>query len=221
MSDGPHKSLPLRPRYKRVAEWAYKPAFSIAEVCEASESALVRDANIELRGVIRQLTDIVDGSDLFSRHPEEVQRRLGELRDDPAVHPLAASAIECTQMAVSQGLQGSDALQDGIATALSERLDANSRTIEEHYLSDCGRGAGRIIRERMGEVCAIMMEDGSFSRIARSLLGDRTASITKTPTARDSLDDGVSLCKFSKANTRHLRLLSSNTEVGPQVAGNQ
>ncbi|TPK85700.1 hypothetical protein FJ936_09175 [Mesorhizobium sp. B2-4-13] len=193
MSDGPHKSLPLRPKYRRVAEWAYKSAFAIPEVCEAAESALVQDANMELRGVIKQLVDIVEGSDLFSRQPDELQRQLYELRDDPAVHPLAASAIECIQMAVQEGLQGRDAVQSGIATALSERLDANARTTEEHYLAERGPGAGRTIRNRMGEVSAGMHENGSFTRIARSLLGDGTVAITRTPAVRDGLDEGVSL----------------------------
>ncbi|MGX9181966.1 hypothetical protein [Mesorhizobium sp. BHbdii] len=193
VSDGPHKSLPLRPKYRRVAEWAYKPAFSISEVCEATESALVQDANMEVRGVIRQLIDIVDGGDLFSRQPDELQRQLQELRADPAVHPLAANAIECTQMAVQQGLQGRDAVQDGIVTALSERLHANARTTEEHYLVERGPGASRTIRNRMGEVSARMNENGSFARIARSLFGDSTVAITRTPAARNGLDDGVSL----------------------------
>ncbi|RWB50980.1 hypothetical protein [Mesorhizobium sp.] len=193
MSDGPHKSLPLRPKYRRVAEWAYKPAFSISEVCEAAEAALVQDANMEVRGVIRQLIDIVDGDDLFSRQPGELQRQLQELRDDPAVHPLAATAIECTQMAIQQGLQGRDALQDGIVTALSERLHANGRTTEEHYLIERGPGASRTIRNRIGEVSATMNQNGSFTRIARSLFGDGTVAITRTPAARNGLDDGVSL----------------------------
>lgn len=193
MSDGPHRSLPLRPKYRRVAERAYKPAFSIPEICEAAESALVRDAGIELRNVVRQLIDIVDGADLFSRQPDEVQRRLRELRDEPAAHPLAASAIDCTEMAVRQGLQGRDAIQDGIATALSERLDANGRTTEEHYLSERGQWASRTIRNRMAEVSARMNEDGAFTRIARSVLGDRSVVVTQAPAVRDSLDDGVAL----------------------------
>jgi hypothetical protein len=193
MSDGPHKSLPLRPRYRRLAEWAYKPAFSLSEVGEAAEAAVARDANIELRSMVRQLSDIVCGSDLFGRDPTEVQRRLRELRVDPAVHPLAANAIECTQMAIQQGLQGNTALEEGIATALIERLQSNGRTTEEHYLSERGHKASRAIRERMAEANSLMQESGTFSRMAKSLLGDRSASVAKAPTVRDSLDDGVAL----------------------------
>lgn len=193
MSDGPHKSLPLRPKYKRVAERAYKHAFSIAEICEVAESALFGDANIELRGIVRQLIDIVSGSDLFSRDPAQIQRQLKELRVDPAVHPLAASATECTEMAIRQGLDGFAALEDGVSTALSERFNANGRTTEEHYLVERGNGASRFIRERMWNVSTAMEESGSFVRIARSLLGDRSVSVTRIPAARGGLDDGVAL----------------------------
>ncbi|QRI63773.1 hypothetical protein JQ506_01805 [Shinella sp. PSBB067] len=193
MSDGPHRSLPLRPKYRRMAERAYKPAFSLQEVCEAAEAALVQDASIEVRNVIRELIDIVDGADLFSRQLDEVQRRLQELRDDPAVHPLAANAIDCTEMAVRQGLEGRAAIEDGIATALCERLDANGRTTEEHYLSERGNRASRTIRDRMTDVSASMSAGGSFTRIARSLMGDRSVPVLRAPASRSGLDDGVAL----------------------------
>ncbi len=193
MSDGPHKSLPLRPKYRRVAERAYKPAFSISEICETAEAALIGDARMELRSVVRQLIDIVSGADLFSRDSTEVQRQLKELRVDPAVHPLAASTAECTEMAVRQGLSGYAALEDGVATALSERLNANGLTTEEHYLAERGNGASRVIRERMRSVSATMEESGTFFRIARSILGDRSVLVTRLPAARGGIDDGVAL----------------------------
>ncbi|MBY3512663.1 hypothetical protein HFN76_10465 [Rhizobium laguerreae] len=193
MSDGPHKSLPLRPKYKRMAERAYKPAFSIADVCEAAEAALMRDAVIELKEAVGQLRAIVDGTDLFSRQPQLQNRRLQEKRDASAGHPLAASVIECTQMAIRDGLEGQRALEVGIATALSERLTANGRTSEEHYLAERGQRACSVIRNRMSEVNAAMDASGAFARMARSIVGDSNVSVIRAPAVRDGLDEGVSL----------------------------
>lgn len=193
MSDGPHKSLPLRPRYKRFAEWAYKPAFDIPQVCEAAEAALIRDVNIEVAPVLRQLLRIADGDDLLSRHPDLVQSQLQALRDDPIVHPLAASVIECTQMAVQQGFQGRDAVQEAIGTALGERLAANARTTEEHYLMEAGPRASLSIRSRMNEAIDAMANSDSFSHMARGILGDTTANVRRAPAVRDGLDEGVQL----------------------------
>jgi hypothetical protein len=43
MSDGPHKSLPMRPGWKKVAECASKEAFTSNEVCEAINAAIAQD----------------------------------------------------------------------------------------------------------------------------------------------------------------------------------
>ncbi|KQV41236.1 hypothetical protein [Rhizobium sp. Root1204] len=193
MSDGPHKSLPLRPRYRKLAEWASKPAFAITQLCEAAEAALLRDATIELAPAMRQFMSIVDGNDLFSRLPDLVQGQLSQLRDDPAIQPLAASAIECAQMAVHAGLNGRDAVREAVATALTERLSANSRSSEEHYLVKEGRGASLDIRVRLAQTVDAMDANGSFSRMALSIIGDTSATVLRAPSVHDGLDEGVPL----------------------------
>ena len=35
MSDGPHRSLPMRPRWKKVAEYAGNEAFPLEDICDA------------------------------------------------------------------------------------------------------------------------------------------------------------------------------------------
>ncbi|MBY3251216.1 hypothetical protein HFN97_20715 [Rhizobium laguerreae] len=191
MSDGPHKSLPLRPKYKRLAEWAYKPAFPVEQVCEAAEAAILHDARTELAPVVARIVRIADGEDLLTRLPGFVQEQLRALRDESSLSPLAASAVECIVMACQQGLQGRDAVQEGVDTALRERLAANARTTEEHYLVEAGRRASLNMRERMNKTMNAMDANGSFSRIARSVIGDKTAAVSRAPVVRDSLEEGV------------------------------
>lgn len=190
MSDGPHKSLPLRHGYQRVAAWAFKPAFSINQVGEAAEVALLRDVAIEVAPTLRQLVAIADGQDLLSL-ASSINDQLDRLRVDPAVDALAASAVEGAQMAVKEGYRGIVALEKGLASALSERLAAGGRAMEEHYLVKLGPGACQRIRRRISETIGHMNANGTFARMAKSILGDRSVSVARTPTIHDGLDQGV------------------------------
>ncbi|SEI15023.1 hypothetical protein SAMN05216228_102892 [Rhizobium tibeticum] len=192
MSDGPHKSLPLRHGYQRVAAWAYKPAFGIQQVSEAAEAALMRDVGLEVAPALKQLVTIVDGWDLLTL-ASSANEQLDRLRFDPSVQPLAASAIEATQMAIAEGHAGLAAVEKGLAASLGERLAAGARAIEEHYLVKAGPGACQLIRRRLGETIGEMTAGGTFDRMAKSILGDRTVKVTRSPTVYDGVDQGPPL----------------------------
>lgn len=190
MSDGPHKSLPLRHGYQRVAAWAYKPAFSVNQIGEAAESALLRDVAIEVTPTIKSILAIVDGQDLLSL-ASTVHDQLDRLRVDPAVDSLAANAVEGAQMALREGYSGLVAFEKGLASALAERLAAGGRAMEEHYLVKAGSGACQQMRRRMNETIVHMTNIGTFDRMAKSILGDRSVSVARTPTVHDGVDQGV------------------------------
>ncbi len=190
MSDGPHRSLPLRHGYQRVAAWAYKPAFSVNQIGEAAESALLRDVAIEVSPTIKSLLAIVDGQDLLSL-ASSMNDQLDRLRVDPAVDTLAANAVEGAQMALREGYGGLVALEKGLASALAERLAAAGRAMEEHYLVKAGPGACQQMRRRMNETITHMTNSGTFDRMTKSILGDRSVSVARTPTVYDGVDQGV------------------------------
>lgn len=190
MSDGPHKSLPLRHGFQRVAAWAFKPAFSVNQIGEAAEVALLRDVAIEVAPTLKQIVAIADGQDLLSL-ASSMNDELDRLRVDPAVDTLAASAVECAQMALNEGYRGIVALEKGLATAMSERLAANGRAMEEHYLVKLGPGACQQMRRRINDTIGHMNSNGAFDRMAKSILGDRSLSVSRTPTVHDGLDQGV------------------------------
>ena len=190
MSDGPHKSLPLRHGYQRVAAWAFKPAFSVSQIGEAAEAALLRDVAIEVAPTLKQIVAIADGQDLLSL-ASSMNDQLDRLRVDPAVDALAASTVEGAQMAVKEGYRGIVALEKGLAAALSERLVAGGRAMEEHYLVKLGPGACQQIRRRISDTIGHMNSNGTFDRMAKSILGDRSVSVARTPTLHDGLDQGV------------------------------
>ncbi len=64
MSDGPHRSLPLRPHWKTLARRAAKAAHSPDEVAEALPFALKREL---LQAPLNQIREVLNGSTLFPR----------------------------------------------------------------------------------------------------------------------------------------------------------
>jgi hypothetical protein len=80
MSDGPHRSLPMRPGWKRVAECGDKDAFEGEEISNAIVSALQRDCRTEtiegrIDGIYRAFCD--QEASLFK---DQITPRLESLR---------------------------------------------------------------------------------------------------------------------------------------------
>jgi hypothetical protein len=78
MSDGPHRSLPMRPSWRKVAERCDKRAYTAEEISHALGPALERDCRDDmtpefLRGVRR----VVEEPSLF---PNDAAQRLETLR---------------------------------------------------------------------------------------------------------------------------------------------
>lgn len=191
MSDGPHRSLPLRPKWREVAKRASKDAFDTDSVREALEPALLGDCRAELPSrLIGQISSIVEGGDLLSQTTADQLVNLRNLRDDPSVTPLAANVIECVMMSLSQGNEGKDALANGIETALFERAMSNARTTEEHYKEEASAYQGSKVRQQLGNAI-----DGAdcFGRIAASIIGDAAAQVTPTIPVHDGIEEGPPL----------------------------
>jgi hypothetical protein len=65
MSDGPHRSLPMRAGWKRTAEQADKPAYSAAEVSDAMCRAVEDDWRAEISdSCVRRLGQILGDQQL-------------------------------------------------------------------------------------------------------------------------------------------------------------
>ncbi|PCJ04636.1 MAG: hypothetical protein COB16_17950 [Rhodobacteraceae bacterium] len=191
MSDGPHRSLPLRPKWREVAKRASKDAFDFVSVREALEPALLGDCRAELPSrLIGQISSIVEGGDLLSQTADDQQASLLNIRDDLSVNPLGASVIECVMMSLSQGNEGKDVLEDGIKTALFERAMSNARTIEEHYKEKASAFQGSKVRQQLGEAI-----DGAdcFGRIAASIIGNAAAQVTPKIPVHDGVEEGPPL----------------------------
>lgn len=145
MSDGPHRTLPMRRHWKDLAERAAKAAFSPDQVCEALPLAVMRDM---LEAPIGGMRDILDNRtpDLFPTH--QVQR-LEKLRSSCRGSAVANLAIDCAIAAVQSGLRGQTALNSTLQGAIEETVRRAVRSIEEHYQREARPRSANYVRVRL------------------------------------------------------------------------
>lgn len=129
MSDGPHRSLPMRRHWRDMAERAAKAVHSETEVCETLIFALKRDI---LEAPIDGMREILDSRkpSLFPTHQLE---QLEELRMTCRGSAAANVAIDCAIEAIQNGLRGHAAIQSALQNALDEVMKSAFRGMNEHY----------------------------------------------------------------------------------------
>lgn len=189
MSDGPHKSLPMRRGWKRLAKRADTKAFSPDEVADALPAALGQDWAADVQpGFTRRLQDILVKSDddLFGDRRID---RLNAERADAAGRPLAGVLIDCLIHEIDQGRSGDDALKEAAANALSDRAARGARQVEEHYQRESGHRRADRVRGRLE--AGVAMTD--MRSLAQRLLGAACEQRVRAPARQDGLDDGVRL----------------------------
>ena len=143
MSDGPHRSLPMRSHWKDVAQRAARPAFSPDQVCEALSHALKRDI---LEAPIKAVRDILGSDTLF---PEMRTEQLESLR---ATCPGSASAtlvIDSAIEAACNGLMGDAGTRAALKSALEGAELSALRGIEEHSQREMDPRSTRFVRDRL------------------------------------------------------------------------
>lgn len=172
MSDGPYRSLPMSPKWKRAAKRAFLPSFSVPEISEALQQAAERDCRAELsEGLVRQVTALVIG-------PEEPASSTME-------HGLVKNAID----ALHDGLSGQAALQQAAEASVSDRLLSGSRQIEEHMHRESSDSRARDTRARLNEA----YNGVDLSGVARILLRAPDAPPRIKSVVYSGLDDGAPL----------------------------
>ncbi|MCX7322630.1 MAG: hypothetical protein NT113_25225 [Hyphomicrobiales bacterium] len=137
MSDGPHKSLPMRRHWKDLAERAAKAAYSADEVCEALPVALQRDLREAPLTAIRDILSGDQGS-LFANN--EIER----------LESVACNVvIDCAIQAVSGGLTGEAAYRATLENACEAQVRSQFRSVEEHYHREASARSARYVRDRL------------------------------------------------------------------------
>ena len=187
MSDGPYKSLPMKPRWRRAAKCAYQEAYSSEEVAEAVTRASHADWRAEVRqSLVAAIAEAVSPSGQQALFADQALRDLAALR---CASPMEASFIRNAVDAVQGGLRGAEAVQAAAEGALSDRLLCNYRQVEEHVYRDDGIHSARFMRNRFETAHAKV----DLTGLARAALRTGDPLPRRTRTAHTDLDAGVSL----------------------------
>lgn len=187
MSDGPYRSLPMKPRWKRAAKRAYTEAYSSEEVADAIKGACHADWRSEvLPALVSAVTKIVAPNGQQPLFQDGMVEALKELRG-ACVSPLAASFLQCTIDAVGKGKSGTEVVELAAQDAMTDRLLRNYRQVEEHVRrDDCNRSAN-FVRARLeaahskldlaGLASAAMKTGSPLSRRNRASVSDLDAGV--------------------------------------------
>jgi hypothetical protein len=183
MSDGPHRSLPMRRPWKTVAECADNAAFEVEEIREFILPALENDCRREMR---REFLDDLrkvcadQEASLFKTNMRPVLEGLRRTANVGMERLVLDHAIHVA----ANGTSGR-----GVAEkAVNDRGASGIKQVEEHYLRKSSAKRTHNVRDRMEQ--AVTGTD--FESMARRLLDGRQKSAPK-PSKRQGLDDGVKL----------------------------
>lgn len=183
MSDGPHRTLPMRRPWRDLAERAATPAYSPDEVNAALPLAL-RDEFRE--APLAEVADILRGERQGSLFREERSHQLNALRASYPGSVVATTLIECALEAVADGLQGESALHIAVTNALKAHGRTGGRQIEEHYQRN--RSHGNELRDRLLRA----RKHCRYDALASELLSEGQAGDVR-PHRRSGIDEGPQL----------------------------
>lgn len=186
MSDGPHKSLPMRRRWQLVAERADKRSYAVAEITDVMVLALEQDCRDEMSPeFLAGLRRVAQEPFLFR---EGAAARLESLR------PLACSGLGRAVVDNVGPLSGADiedwlVLHESLKAAIQERAVRAIRQVEEHYLREATAPRANNVRGRAEHSIASANLDALVARV----LSAQPVPVPRAPAKQTGLDDGVTL----------------------------
>lgn len=187
MSDGPYKSLPMAPWWKKVAQAAENPAHSPEELRDLLVEAAARDMRRSLPcQLVREVFNALESSasDLFG----DPKSSLAGL-EDSAVGPMARLFMDAVaRQCVRDGLDPEAAVKNAIMETAADGALCGVRQVEEHYRREAKPDSSDAVRNRLlGARCTA---DFSGLKVDRN-----TGSIASSGQVirRSGLDDGVDL----------------------------
>ena len=189
MSDGPYKSLPMKPRWRRVAKCAYQEAYSQDELVESVTRASHADWRAEVRSSmlasVNAIVLSVGQQALFS------DQKLSDLQvlQRSCASPMEASFVRNIVDAVQGGRLGTDAVQFATEESLSDRLLCNYRQVEEHVRRDDNIANANFIRARFEAA----HDQVDLARLAGAVLRTGAPLARRVRAASTGLDAGVPL----------------------------
>lgn len=191
MSDGPHKSLNMKPGWKKLAERADQTAFEPEQVAEKILPALEEEWHEDgcgelIRNIRNLLGDSRQTSFLANDKAAELEAARRELSAGRGLPRLIFDHV--VQM-LAKGHEGTDALNQGVRNALCERAARGALQVEEHYIRKSNETRAANVRMRINDAVSRAPID-AFARRAVGLEANVPARASQK---QNDLDDGVRL----------------------------
>lgn len=158
MSDGPHRSLPMRRHWKKFAERASKRSYSLEDVAAVLPSALMRDFK---EAPIKEVHDILVGDGQIPLFHQDSADQLERLRRICRGSTVGYAVIDCAMEASANGLTGEAAYNAAVINASKAHSRAVFHQIEEHFRRK-EPGSQFNLRSRMNDACS-QVSFGSFA----------------------------------------------------------
>ncbi len=186
MSDGPWKSLQMRPHWKQVAKRAENGAFSIAELSGALEVAVLKEAEeLPLEAVCRAVVPSDQGV-LFG---PDLDGKLEALRRDHPGSKLMQMFLSCLRDQNASGSSGHDMVERALADTLTECTLDHSRPIQEHCYRKRSSSTVPVARR-----LAAARHRCDFRGLASRVVASSGSSASSPgPAMRSGFDDGPML----------------------------
>jgi|SRR5665213_647999 len=189
MSDGPHRTLPMRRRWKALAKCADAPAYSkddvAAHVCPALAGDWIAEVSPAMLDAIGQVLGCDEQSNLFSKDKSEFEK----LRRS-ASSPMEALLADNARDASEAGLNGQIALERAIGNTLCESAVRRTLQAEEHFIRKSHQNRASKMRARLQE--GITTSATAIREMAHSIaIGAKISD--RGPQKRKDLEDGVTL----------------------------
>ena len=188
MSDGPHRSLPMRRPWKTVAECADNAAFEVEEIREVILPALENDCQREMRREFFDDLRRVCADQEASLFKTDIRPVLEGLRRTANVG-MERLVLDHAIHGAASGSSGYDLAERAVGLALKDRGASGIKQVEEHYLRESTAKRAHNVRDRMEQA----ITGADFKPMARRLLDGRQRSAAPKPSKRQGLDDGVKL----------------------------
>lgn len=186
MSDGPWKSLPLGKHWKQFAKRLENRAFSLGEVTEARDAALLKEARgLPIKEIMRILSPNGQGT-LFA---PDLARVIEALRQEHPGSKTVQTFLTYLSQQDAGASSGRDMVESAVAETLHECLHDNSRSTKEHYLRKTWFPWGRV-SGRFTQACRVVDVRGLASQIVDD---SGSPAPARSPVKRDGLDEGPQL----------------------------
>ena len=216
MSDEPHRSLPTRPAWRRVAERGDNSAFAVEEICRAIGPALEQDCHADISPeFLRSIRRVFEEREA-SLFKDDVTPQIESLRG-LAGFGIGRAVLNNVSLVSATEAGGISTLIEATKAALVNRAVRGAWQVEEHDLRKSSAPRANNVRARLEQGIA----DTDFEALAARILNLDPSRPPRTPLKQRGLDSSSWNSPFLRREEDHPRYarVRHRCGVAPRPSG--